>query len=78
MVKSAQTVRGKFYWMRVTAYQIGATLSLDGGFTNLVDAYVAYVAPIGHPWARIEVTGTITFEAGDTADEEYPGPIYGG
>lgn len=69
---------GQFYWIRVTSYITGATLSIDGQKPIAIDSLLGWMVERGGKvFDKIITTGTITVEVGDDPREPYPGPPNG-
>lgn len=69
---------GNYFWVRVTSYTPGATLTLDDQKTLVIDALLHYVSKgnVGGPtYKRVTITGIANVEVGESPDDPDPGPV---
>lgn len=65
--------RGEIYWLRITSFVPGATLSLNGENAFPIDALTGHVCPLDKPWKQFDLTGTVNVEYSSDPREPYPG-----
>lgn len=76
---SALNEGGEFYWLRITSFTAGATLSIDNEKPFTIDSLAGYTSPFptGKAWRNLAGTGVVTLEVGTDPFEPYPGPVNG-